>query len=135
MLAITGPPGDPLRFSKLICEHLKTQPITENTATYTIFPGKTLPPLRNSLQTSRRSVEANRTAANGEVLGLIVVGCVDYGFVGRPEHHQTGFAFEISRIAAEFPGGQCCAIDFLGNDVPAADLRVTLYPFGGFYAD
>jgi hypothetical protein len=134
-LAITGPPGDPLHFSKLLCDHLRTRPITENTATYTIFPGKTLPPLRNAFETSRRSIEANRTAANGAVLGLVVVGCVDYGFVGRLEHHQTGFAFEVSRKAAEIPGGQCCAIDFFGSDVPAADLRVSLYPFGGFYAD
>jgi hypothetical protein len=119
----------------LLCDHLRTQPITENTATYTIFPGKTLPPLRNSFQTSRQSLEANRTAANGEVLGFVVAGCVDYGFVGRPEHHQTGFAFEVSRKAAAIPGERCCAIDFLGNDVPAADLRITLYPFGGFYAD
>jgi hypothetical protein len=85
-LAITGPPGDPLHYSKLVCDHLRTQPITESTATYTIFPGKILPPLRNRLQTSRQSLEANRTAANGEVLGLVIVGCVDYGFVGRPEH-------------------------------------------------
>jgi hypothetical protein len=35
----------------------------------------------------------------------------------------------ISRSAT---GDRCCAIDFLGNDVPAADLRVTRYPFGGF---
>ena len=66
---------------------------------------------------------------------MVVTGCVDYGFVGRPEHHQTGFAFEVSRKAAAIPGDRCCAIDFLGNDVPTADLRVTLYPFGGFYAD
>jgi hypothetical protein len=135
MLAITGPPGDPLHYSKLLCDHLRTQSITENTAVYTIFPGKTLPPLRNSFHTSRQSLEANRTAANGEVLGFVVAGCVDYGFIGRPEHHQTGFAFEISRKAAAVPDGRCCAIDFFGNDVPAADLRVTLYPFGGFYAD
>jgi hypothetical protein len=134
-LVITGPPGDPLHYSKLLCDQLRTQPITENTATYTIFPGKILPPLRNSFQTSRRSVEATRNAANGEILGLVVAGCVDYGFVGRPEHHQTGFAFEVSRKAPTIPGGQCCAIDFSGNDVPAADLRITLYPFGGFYAD
>jgi hypothetical protein len=77
---------------------------------------KGTPPFRDGFQTSRRSLEANRTAANGEVLGLVVTGCVDYGFVA-------------------IPGDRCCAIDFLGNDVPAADLRVTLYPFGGFYAD
>jgi hypothetical protein len=74
---------------------------------------------------------------------LVVTGCVEYGFVGRPEHHQTdrfrcscarvaSFTFEVSRKAAAIPGDRCCAIDFLGNDVPTADLRVTLYPFGGF---
>jgi hypothetical protein len=99
------------------------------------FPGKTLPPLRNIFETPRQSLEAIQTAANGEVLGLVAVGCVDYGFVARPEHHQTGFAFEVSRKAAAIPGERCCAIDFFENDVPATDLRVTLYPFGGFYAD
>jgi hypothetical protein len=73
-----------------------------------------------------------RAGRHGEVLGLVVTGCLDYGFVGRPEHHQTGFTFEVSRKAAAIPGDRCCAIDFLGNDVPAADLRVTLCPFGGF---
>jgi hypothetical protein len=134
-LVFTGPPGDPLHYSKLHCDYLRTRPITENTATYTIFPGKTLPPLRNIFETPRQSLEAIQTAANGEVLGLVAVGCVDYGFVARPEHHQTGFAFEVSRKAAAIPGERCCAIDFFGNDVPATDLRVTLYPFGGFYAD
>jgi len=65
-------------------------------------------------------------------LDRLLPGRVDYGFVGRPEHYQTGFTFEVLRKAPAIPGDRCCAIDFLGNDVPAADLRVTLYPFGGF---
>jgi hypothetical protein len=44
MLVITGPPGDPLHNSKLICDHLRTGPITENTATYAIFPERHSPP-------------------------------------------------------------------------------------------
>jgi hypothetical protein len=41
-LAITGPPGDPLRHTKLFCEDTKTHPIREGAVTYTVFPGRTL---------------------------------------------------------------------------------------------
>jgi hypothetical protein len=70
-------------------------------------------------------------------LGLVIAGCVDYGFVGKPDHHQTGFAYEIARKAAANRRERCCAIDFWGRDVAESDLRIVLYIFGGdmFRAD
>ena len=59
--------------------------------------------------------EANRTDKSrllatlgiSETEYVVVTGCVDYGFVGRPEHHQTGFTFEVSHKAAAIPGDRC----------------------------
>jgi hypothetical protein len=61
-----------------------------------------------------------------------VFGCVDYGFSFAPQHHQTGFNYEIFRPG---PLGYGALSIRAGDNVPLSALAIRRSIFGGFYVD
>ena len=76
------------------------------------------------------------------ITGISLYGCLDYRFAFAPEHHQTGFWYDIvelgyvpNRITKfnEATGG--ASYWPLGKNIPPSKLVVRRSIFGGFYVD
>jgi len=61
---------------------------------------------------------------------IYLVGCVDYQYAASPTHHQSRFAYEIGRALPHSPPDLVTAIK-VGEDVPADQVRMTRWIFGG----
>jgi hypothetical protein len=77
--------------------------------------------------------------ADGKVVitGLALFGCVDYRFVFAPDHHQTGFSYDLGTlgpIRPKNPLREHLSWE-VGKDIPASSLAVTRSLFGRFYID
>ncbi len=63
----------------------------------TIFPGQTMKEVY-SLTLSLKDIEKATRGSNAPFIDPMIIGCVDYGFEFKPEHHQTGFISTIARF-------------------------------------
>jgi hypothetical protein len=84
------------------------------------------------LHFSKEDIEKARAGKNDTILGLSIVGCVDYTFSFSAKHHQTGYVYEIVRPV---PGQIGATPIKIGENVPANLLIIRRSLFGGFYAD
>jgi len=76
------------------------------------------------------------------ITGISLFGCVDYGFAFAPEHHQTGFNYDLVKPGPptvhppKFGEAQGGAMFWnIGEGIPASKLAIHRSIFGGFYVD
>lgn len=107
---------------------------------FTLFPGQSFPETQGfasagyGVNIKREEIEKGLLASfDKRRISLFIVGCVDYTFPSDPEHHhQTGFIFDLERLAGGIPG----PIIPEEGTIPAANLRLFDSPLGlGRYAD
>jgi hypothetical protein len=107
-----------------------------------LFPNETKQ-LNVGVTISREEIEANVVPPPpgmtnppippGRRVDPIFFGCVDYRFASLPRHHQTGFIYDIVRIDPQTPNVPYLII--VGQDLPAADVTLERWAFGGDYAN
>ncbi len=99
-----------------------------------LFPGKSDDALFIGDNISNAEIASNsikpRNAPAALITGLFFVGCVDYQYGLTTKHHQTRFVYQIGRAMPNTPPDVLAAI-FVGKSVPAQDVRVTRWLFGG----
>jgi hypothetical protein len=117
---------DPLFDKKRGCENVKRSQIGYNPRMLhvVVLPGETLPAIRRLLSIEDYPL-VSLNPKDGSITPIIF-GCVDYGFVGDSTHHQTGFAYDVSRKSGAIG---------VGAGIPADDLELRIHEGGGFYAD
>jgi hypothetical protein len=97
----------------------------------TLFP-QGVSYMKYPLTFTKEQVEKSRIGKTDMILGPIIIGCVDYAFSFSPEHHQTGYVYEIVRSN---PGNIGSFPIKIGETVPPNQLIMRRSLFGGFYAD
>lgn len=74
--------------------------------------------------------ELEKTGIEGtKIIGLFIIGCVNYRFADQPTRYQTGFVREIHVFKPETPGARYGLS--LGENVPANRLVFDVGSFGG----
>jgi hypothetical protein len=128
---------EPEKRQKQFCSRIAQKPPATNQ--FTMFPNdlKVL-----SAQVALSNVEMQQNTIpfpakrTGKFIDPIIVGCIDYQYFPFPDHHQTGFIFEVRRFETE-PSGQ--RVPFLsievGRDLPASEMSLDRYFFAGDYAN
>jgi hypothetical protein len=129
---------DPHRAQAKICELLARQPTAERHDGRIMFPGDHF---NEELGSAKQNVGfMGPDFAKGLIkknqewpMHLKVIGCVDFLFGSPPEHHQTGFIYDVYRVegiearAGPFHGSEFLNPTFdASKSVPAAD--VTMWP-------
>ncbi len=115
----------------------KVQP---HALTITLFPDE-IKQFNVGLRISRKEIEANivppppgiPNPPPGKRTDPILFGCVDYRFSNLPEHHQTGFVYNIVRTDPKTPNVPYLIV--VGDTLPAANTAFENWGFGGDYAD
>ncbi len=87
---------------------------------------------RLPLRFPKEQVDRARAGSTDAILGLVIIGCVDYAFSFSPKHHQTGYVYDIVRPAPERIGSLPIKI---GETLNPSQMIVRRSIFGGFYAD
>jgi hypothetical protein len=64
-----------------------------------------------------------------------IVGCVDYEFGTSTHHHQTRFIYEVERRIQVAPNVYPFVMIDVTEQVPASNVALTEYGFGGFVAN
>lgn len=118
---------EPIERQKRLCEN-----VTSGVNSTTIFMDK---PLVSVVGYGlRRQDMESRRIGDSDMAILMIVGCVDYQFVDRSSHHQTGFIYEVNELDPEKGPAHPLAIT-IGKNVPADRLVLTKFPVGGDYAN
>jgi hypothetical protein len=107
---------------------------------FALFPGETKQ-LNVGVAISREEMEKNAVppppgmpdSSPGKRIDPMLFGCVDYRFASVPKHHQTGFIYDVVRTDPKTPNVPYLII--VGQDLPAANVNLERWVFGGDYAN
>jgi hypothetical protein len=69
----------------------------------------------------------------GKRIAPVFFGCVDYRIASLSRNHQTGFIYDIVRKDPNTPDVPHLII--IGQDLPAANVSLERWVFGGDYAN
>jgi len=109
-----------------------------------LFPNDTFIE-EESFTIAKKQIEKVQAEVSGKrvITGISLFGCVNYGFAFTPEHHQTGFNYDLIKPGLpppphplkynEVTGG----VEYMnvGETIPASQLKIRQSIFGGFYVD
>lgn len=103
-----------------------------------LFPDEETPPLSFSTNVSKEVIDFGKMKfpndpANVFYIQPVIVGCTDYLFGFAPEHHQTGFIYQLYRVDPTRPNLPLAVI--VDQSLPPERLKLTEYFFDGKYAD
>jgi len=125
----------PVDRQKKLCEPLRKAAVDEHSPGVTLFPeeeftqnlGPTI-----SMKEIDSAILPTRQPP-GRYIEPMLIGCIDYRYSFAPEHHQTGFIYNIYRINSADPfHGYAIQVN---KTLPISGFRLESYFFGGNYAD
>jgi hypothetical protein len=133
----------PLRVQSEMCDKVASTPLgkpDESQMAVTIFPGDTDNSTGHGVGIDKAEIDAAPNAAprapGPKRLYPIIVGCVDYQYGTSEKHHQTRFILDIQRVDRTVPKGIYPVTTIKnGQSVSTADVYVSKYAFGGFWAN
>jgi len=107
---------------------------------FALFPGETKQ-LTVGVAISREEMEKNAVPPPPGIpnpptekrTDPMLFGCVDYRIASLPKHHQTGFIYDIVRTDLKTPNVPYLII--VGQDLPATNVSLERWMFGGDYAN
>ena len=125
----------PLERQAELCE--KVQPYA---ITITLFPNE-IKEFNVGFGVSHEEIEANLVPTTpgmpdlppAKRTHLVLFGCVDYEFSSLPKHHHTGFIYNVVGTNPKNPHVPCLIV--VGETLPAANIVLERWGFGGDYAD
>jgi len=125
----------PLEQQKALCS--KPRP---NSLTTTVFPDETAK-ADVVLLVGRKEIEANIIPPppgtfkppTGKRISPVLFGCVDYRISSLPEHHQTGFIYNVNRIDPKTSSVPYLIV--VDQSLPASSVTLEKYMFGGDYVN
>jgi len=129
---------EPLKRQMEFCDAIAKKAVSDqqNETQIAIFPNSIDNSLLLGAGFSKAEIEAapavNPNFARKHILP-IVVGCVDYQYGVSTHHHQTRFIYEVQRFDATTPPN-VFSIE-VGKDIPAPNVALVPYAFGGFLAN
>jgi hypothetical protein len=127
---------EPFKRQKNLCDEIAMKPISvqQNETEMVVFPNDNVS-LVLGLQIDKSEIESTPTANlhyNVKHILPIVVGCVDYQYGTSKRHHQTRFIYRVQPIDHTDPHLGTFEV---GRGVPAANVHLSAYTSGGFFAD
>jgi hypothetical protein len=93
---------EPEKRQKILCDRAASKPF--DPAGFSLFPND---PTSVAQQVAIGNAEMMENArqfpktGNARFIVPVVVGCIDYRYPPFPEHHQTGFIFELRRMVKD----------------------------------
>jgi hypothetical protein len=129
---------EPLKRQRELCGKLVEEPVSKHLdeTQITVFPDSTDDSRQTGISFSKSEIDAapsaNPNYAEKRLLP-IVIGCVDYQYGTSTHHHQTGFIYEVQRLDPITPP-HVFTIQ-LNREIPATNVILTPYAFGGFAAN
>jgi hypothetical protein len=129
---------EPLKRQEELCDAIENKSVSvqQNETAIAIFPGSGDDSLLLGQGFSKSEIDATPTVnPNFQIKHLlpIIVGCVDYQYGASTHHHQTRFIYEVQRLdPAVSPNIFTIEV---GKDVPAPNVALVPYAFGGFLAN
>jgi hypothetical protein len=127
--------NEPSQKQKILCDEIVSKPFAKSGLT--LFPTDPIPV---SVQVAENVANMKNDAipfegTSDSYVAPVVAGCVDYRYPPFPEHHQTGFIFEITRaeiVNGRLQNGYAIRV---GETLPASKLSLIRYYFDGDYAN
>jgi hypothetical protein len=133
-LLTNDPFHEPMKRQDALCSPDKLTKDSNVGIESSLFPGKTDDSLFIGDNISRAAIASNAikpaNAPAAILTGLFFVGCVDYRYGLTTKHHQTRFVCQVGRAMPNTAPDVVAAI-FVGQSVPAQQVRVTRWLFGG----
>jgi hypothetical protein len=125
---------EPMKRQDALCSSDKLTKVPESGVESTLFPGKSDDSLFIGDNITNAAIASNSikpaNAPADLLTGLFFVGCVDYRYGLIAKHHQTRFVYQVGRAMPNMPPDVLGAI-YVGQSVPAPEVRVTRWLFGG----
>jgi hypothetical protein len=116
---------------------------SDNGSSTTLFPGESY--IEDaSFKLTKEQIDKARLQVGGKwvISGISFFGCVNYGFAFAPEHHQTGFNYDLVNPGpvptrpAKFGKATGGTLSMnIGENIPVSQLKIRRSIFGGFYVD
>jgi hypothetical protein len=124
---VLGNIADPLRAQREYCNDLVARNMTDGGIT--LFPDQELIPWKHGASVGADDLKRAREAWQGSsLISPYMVGCILYRIDGVTAERQTGFIYEIDRIARESPVSNArVAIDTALGNIKAQDIGITIF--------
>lgn len=141
-LAFSGH-NDPQKEQAQTCARFRGEPLDNPARGFILFPGDRVPWEQmggghmSGVGFSPQDIQRNLVDENGrKVLGIWILGCVDYVFGEPTQHHQTGLIYSVGQIIPR--EGMEPALTFSiapQGSIPSDKLRLILSPSGSGQTD